>query len=165
MMNMTDELSLKLKSLLTDRGLSISTAESCTAGGIGAAIAAVDGASVYYKGGVVSYATELKVSLLGVSKETIAFHGVVSEETAIEMNEGVKRLTHSDLAVSVTGYIGTSGGDDFAPNGTVWLCVASNEGPTTTKRLTLSEDRTTNAHTVIKEALLMVVEYLKENLL
>ena len=159
-----NELSLKLKSLLTERGLSISTAESCTAGGIGAAIAAVDGASVYYKGGVVSYATELKISLLGVSKETISFHGVVSEDTAIEMNKGVRHLIHSDLAISVTGYIGAAGDDEFVPNGTVWLCVASNEGPITTKKITLNEDRAINAQTVITTALEMLIEYINENL-
>ena len=148
-----------IKNLLDGSGLTISTAESCTAGGISAVIASVDGASVYFLGGVVSYATNLKTGILGVPEELIERCGVVSKETAVAMNEGVRRLTHSDVAVSVTGYVGASGGDDFVPNGTVWICVGS-DANTVTREMHVSSDRTANIQSVIDTALALTVEFI-----
>lgn len=144
---------------LKRRGWLVATAESCTAGGIGAAIASIDGASAYYVGGVTTYATELKVRLLRVSRECIDTHGVVSREMALAMNEGVRGLTGADVAISITGYAGGTGGDRFAPNGTIWICVQANGHDAVTKCLTVNSGRTENLKTAVGEALAMAIDY------
>lgn len=153
-------LAYTLGCLLKEKHLTITTAESCTAGGIGAQIASIDGSSAYFIGGIIAYATELKIKLLGLTESTINTYGVVSQETAIEMNKGVRRTTGADLAISVTGFIGTSGEDEFAENGTVWICIGMNNAKPYTKVLHLHSDRITNAHTVINVALEETIQYI-----
>lgn len=152
-------LAQQLHTLLPPKGYTIATAESCTAGAISAAIASVDGSSAYHLGGVVCYATRLKEELLGVAPEIIEKYGVVSEETARAMNSGVRRLTGASMAISTTGYIGSSGGDEHTTNGTVWICVGSEEG-TVTKALHVDGTRIQNRDKVVLEALSMAVESL-----
>jgi nicotinamide-nucleotide amidase len=77
--------------LLTEKSLTLSTAESCTGGTIGSMITSVPGSSAYYKGGIISYSNELKISGLGVPEELIIKHGAVSSETAIAMAEGARK--------------------------------------------------------------------------
>ena len=106
------------------KGKTLATAESLTAGGIGAALTAVPGASSVYKGGIISYCDEAKAGLLGVPVEYLAVHGAVSAPTAQAMAEGAKKALNTDLAVSVTGLAGP-GGDDFGhPVGTVFVGFA-----------------------------------------
>ena len=121
-------------------GKSLSTAESCTGGGIASRITAMPGASAYYKGGVVAYSNELKEKLLGVSHETLADHGAVSEETVREMAEGIRKISGSDYAIATTGIAGPGGGTAEKPVGTVWIGIASAE-KTVTKLLHLSDQR------------------------
>ena len=102
-------------------GKTLSTAESLTGGGIGAALTAVPGSSGVYKGGVVSYTDEMKRKILGVTADTLREYGAVSAPVAGEMVSGVRRLTNTDIAVSVTGLAGP-GGDEFGnPVGTVFI--------------------------------------------
>lgn len=102
-------------------GMTLATAESCTGGGIGAALTAVPGSSAVYKGGVISYTNEIKTALLGVSVETLEKYGAVSSQVASEMASGARKLLDSDIAVSVTGLAGP-GGDSFGnPVGTVYI--------------------------------------------
>lgn len=155
-----NELAQQLGTLLRERHLTISTAESCTAGGIGAAIASVDGASEYFLGGVIAYSPEIKNRILGVPFELIRDFGVVSREVAIAMNEGVRNLFHSDIAISITGYAGSSGGDGFAPNGTVWICVTTPYSPPHTQCLNVHSTRTANLTQAIHAALSMVTTIL-----
>lgn len=103
------------------QGKTLATAESCTGGGIGAALTAVPGSSAVYKGGVVSYTNEVKMGVLGVPAEWIEKYGAVSPWVAMEMASGVRGLLHSDVAVSVTGLAGP-GGDEYGhPVGTVYI--------------------------------------------
>ena len=102
----------------------IGTAESCTGGLVAAAITEVPGAAAVFKGGIVSYSDDVKIQLLGVSPQTLASHGAVSEQTALEMAVGVGRALGVDLAVSVTGVAGPAGGTVESPVGTVWIAVA-----------------------------------------
>lgn len=154
------QLAQKLGGALKKKGLTIATAESCTAGGIAAAVASVDGASEYFVGGVVSYATRLKKQLLGVTEDTLKSYGVVSRETAEAMNDGVRALTGADIAISITGYAGASGGDEFAQNGTVWICVGMNGRPLRSELLKVSSDRAENLRQAVCRALEMAVDYL-----
>lgn len=109
---------------LTERGLTLATAESCTGGNIARLLTAQAGASVYFKGGVVAYSNEVKESVLGVKHSTLEAHGAVSEETVREMAEGVRTRLGTDLAIATTGIAGPDGGTSEKPVGTVWIAVA-----------------------------------------
>ena len=123
----------KLVELLKAQGLTCATAESCTGGGVGAAITAVPGSSAVFLGGVISYANAVKKGVLGVSPETLATVGAVSSETAAQMADGVRRLLKADLAVSVTGIAGPDGGSAEKPVGLVWFGLATPGGVRTEK--------------------------------
>lgn len=111
----------RLGLLLKERGYTLATAESCTAGGIGAAIASVPGSSSYFKGGVISYFTEIKERLLGVRHDTVERFWVVSRETVYEMAAGVAKLFGTDCALSVSGVAGPGRGNGDPDVGTIWL--------------------------------------------
>ena len=120
--------------ILTSRGCTLATAESCTGGAIASKFTAQAGASAYFRGGVVSYATDIKQSLLGVDAQTIEREGVVSEATVKAMAEGVRELMQSDYAIATTGIAGPSGGSDEHPVGDVWMAVATPEGVEAVRR-------------------------------
>lgn len=118
-----DTIEVILGDKLKELGLSISTAESCTGGNIAQLLTSVPGSSSYFYGSVVSYATSVKENVLGVSKELIERHTVVSEEVAIAMAKGVKESLKTDIAVSTTGVAGPAKGEDGKNVGTVWMAV------------------------------------------
>ena len=117
--------------LLTAGGQTLAVAESCTGGLVGHRLTNVPGSSAYVRGAVVAYANDVKERLLGVRGETLAAHGAVSQETAGEMAEGVRRVFGSTLGVSTTGIAGPGGGTPEKPVGTVCLGLASHEGVVT----------------------------------
>lgn len=110
---------------LTRSGLTIGLAESCTGGLIGHRLTNVPGSSAFLKGGVVAYSNEVKQAQLGVLPETLQQHGAVSEETAMEMAAGVRRLLNADLGLAVTGIAGPDGGTPEKPVGTVCLALSA----------------------------------------
>jgi nicotinamide-nucleotide amidase len=114
--------------LLRERGWTIAVAESCTAGLIAHRITNVPGSSDYFLEGAVCYSNAAKRTLLGVRAATLAAHGAVSEETAREMAEGVRRLAGSDLGLATTGIAGPGGGTPEKPVGTVCVSLASPDG-------------------------------------
>ena len=116
--------------ILTERGKTLATAESCTGGTIAARFTSMPGASVYFRCGVVSYSNESKAALLGVDPATIARVGAVSEEVARQMAEGARRVAGADYAIATTGIAGPTGGSAKKPVGTVWIAVATPEGTT-----------------------------------
>ena len=105
-------------------GKTLATAESCTGGGIGAALTAIPGSSAIYKGGVISYTNEIKQNILGVDSELLERFGAVSEQVAKEMAEGARKLLKTDIAVSVTGLAGPDGDDRGNPVGLVYIGYA-----------------------------------------
>lgn len=111
--------------LLTERKMSLATAESCTGGRIADQITAIPGASAYYKGTVVSYATEAKIEVLKVRRETIDEFSVVSAEVARQMAQNVKELMKTDFAIATTGNAGPTKGDSDAEIGTVFIAIAT----------------------------------------
>lgn len=111
--------------LLTTKQMTLATAESCTGGRIAQKITAMSGASAYFKGGVVSYATETKINVLHVPKALIDKHSVVSAEVAKAMAKNVKELLKTDFAVATTGNAGPTKGDSDADIGTVFIAIAT----------------------------------------
>lgn len=109
---------------LKELNLSISTAESCTGGHISFLLTSAPGSSEYFQGAVVSYATEVKEKVLGVSHELIEKHTVVSAEVAEAMAKGVRERLQTDIAVSTTGVAGPAKGEDGKEVGTVWIGIA-----------------------------------------
>ena len=123
--NEDEPIEVVLGKILTEKKLTLATAESCTGGKIAALTTAIPGASNYFKGSVVSYATQTKIDVLGVSKEVIDKYGVVSAEVAKEMALGVQKLTKSDYAIATTGNAGPLKGDADAELGAVFIAIAS----------------------------------------
>ena len=111
--------------LLIERGESLSIAESCTGGNIAAKFTAMAGASAYLHAGVVSYSNESKRDILGVNMDDIVRYGAVSEQVALQMAEGAKRVGASHYAISTTGIAGPTGGSAEKPVGTVWIGIAT----------------------------------------
>ena len=126
--NEDEPIEVVLGRLLTEKKVTISTAESCTGGKIAATLSSVSGASNYFKGSVVSYATQTKISVLGVANEVIAKYGVVSAEVATEMAKSAQKLMTSDYAIATTGNAGPTKGDEAAELGTVFIAVATPNG-------------------------------------
>ena len=114
--------------LLKEKHLTLSFAESCTGGLLAKRITDLAGASAVFKGGVVSYTNEVKAGVLGVPQALLDAHGAVSEQVAIAMAEGCRRLCGSDLALSVTGVAGPDSDDRGNPIGTVYAALAAADG-------------------------------------
>ena len=139
------------------RGKTLVTAESCTGGGIGAALTAIPGSSEVYKGGVISYCDEVKEHVLGVSKEVLTGYGAVSAPVAGFMASGVKKLLQADVAVSVTGLAGP-GGDEFGNEvGTVYIGYES-QSKSLVKCFRLSGDREAIRAQAVSAALKLLLE-------
>lgn len=112
-----------LLSLLKEKKLTLSLAESCTGGMISSHIVDIPGSSECFLGSAVTYSNEAKISLLGVKSETLNQYGAVSRETSVEMATGCVRLFKTDMAASVTGIAGPGGATETKPVGTVWMSV------------------------------------------
>ena len=123
-----DTLEEVVGKLLLEKGASMSTAESCTGGLIAHKMTTIPGSSQYFKGSVVAYSNEIKVSVLGVQPEDIEANGAVSQEVVLQMAENVRRIYKTDYAISVSGIAGPDGGTEDKPVGTVWIAVSSSRG-------------------------------------
>ena len=113
--------------MLSERGYTIATAESCTGGLIGHRLTNVPGSSTYFLGGVISYSNDMKMKTLGVQENTLQEFGAVSKQTATEMAQGARDLFGSDLAIAVTGIAGPGGGTAEKPVGLVYITLVHND--------------------------------------
>ncbi len=120
----------KLVSILIEKGLKVTFAESCTGGLLGATLTAVSGASGVFDGSLVSYANEVKNEKLGVDKSVLESVGAVSEACARQMALGALKMFSSDCAASITGIAGPLGGSAEKPVGTVFIAAALGENVT-----------------------------------
>jgi nicotinamide-nucleotide amidase len=123
-----DTIEVVLGRILKEKQLTVATAESCTGGKIAQLFASVPGASAYFKGSVVCYATEVKMNVLGISKELIAQYSVVSKEVASAMALRVQKIMQTDYAIATTGNAGPTKGDADAELGTVCIALATPNG-------------------------------------
>ncbi len=139
------------------KGRTLVTAESCTGGGIGAALTAVSGSSAVYKEGIISYTNDVKTSQLSVDPELLDRVGAVSAEVAQAMAAGARKNLSADVAVSVTGLAGPSGDDFGNPVGTVFIgyCDAQKS---LSKQFCFSGDREAVRRQAIRAALTIVLE-------
>ena len=121
-----------LSDLLISKGLTISVAESCTGGSLSSSLTSISGASSYFNCGFITYSNQSKIDMLGVSPESIEMYGAVSEKVAHEMVTGAGQRSHSNLAVSITGIAGPSGGSASKPVGMVCIGFFCDGSVTTT---------------------------------
>ena len=121
-----------LSELLVSKGLTISVAESCTGGSLSSSLTSISGASSYFNCGFITYSNQSKIDMLGVSPESIEMYGAVSEKVAHEMVTGAGQRSQSNLAVSITGIAGPSGGSASKPVGMVCIGFFFDGNVTTT---------------------------------
>jgi nicotinamide-nucleotide amidase len=120
-----ESVEFRVGELLRAQGLKLAVAESCTGGLVADRLTDVPGSSDYFLGGIVAYAYEAKVALLGVSWDTLRAHGAVSRETVLEMARGARKALGADVAISVSGIAGPGGGLPNKPVGTTWLGLSA----------------------------------------
>jgi nicotinamide-nucleotide amidase len=154
------QLEERIGEILTRRGLTLAVAESCTGGLLGHRITNVSGSSAYFQGGVISYSNEAKERILGVAHEILVQHGAVSEETALAMATGARRLLDTDIAVSVTGIAGPTGGTPDKPVGLVYIGLAA-EGVEVCQRHIWQGDRSHNKERSAQAALELLLTHLE----
>jgi nicotinamide-nucleotide amidase len=128
-----DKIEKILAEMLTERNLTISTAESCTGGELAKMITSVSGSSKYFLGGMVAYATEKKIKILNVSKDTVEQFTVVSEQVAQEMAKGCQQLFDTHISLSTTGVAGPGKGEDGKDVGTVYYTIRIHDQEVTSK--------------------------------
>jgi PncC family amidohydrolase len=146
------ELAGRLGARCMERGLTLSTAESCTGGLVAHLLTEVPGSSAYVRGGIVAYADEVKRAELGVPADVLAAHGAVSAQVALAMAEGVRERLGTDLAVAITGVAGPDGGTAAKPVGLVYVAVAG-RGPSEVRRFVWAGDRSENKRSSAEAAL------------
>ncbi len=153
-------ISREISQMLWEMEKTVGTAESCTGGRIAEAIISIPGASKYFKGGIISYVDETKMSLLGVDQQTLVEQTAVCEDVARQMVIGACKALNTDFAISSTGYAGPTGGDDDIPVGTIWLACGSIEKQVTLK---IFEDhgRDINLAIATNKAIQLFLDYLK----
>jgi nicotinamide-nucleotide amidase len=154
-----ESLAGNIARIMTEKKLTLATAESCTGGLIANRITDIPGSSAFFERGIVSYSNTAKTALLGVPEEVIGAHGAVSEKTARLMAEGIRRSSGTDLALSVTGIAGPAGGTEEKPVGTTFIALAAGN-KTFCRHYAFRWDRRRNRIIASQSALLMLWRYL-----
>lgn len=147
--------------ILTEKQLKLAVAESCTGGLICNRITNVPGSSNYFERGVVSYSNEAKIQILGVSPETIQKFGAVSEQTAIEMARGVRKISGADIGISTTGIMGPTGATETKPIGLVYIGYSDGEKEFA-KQYNFADNRVRNKERTSQAALELLWRMIKE---
>jgi nicotinamide-nucleotide amidase len=144
------------------QGVSVSVAESCTGGGLAAAITSVSGSSAYFDRGFVTYSNAAKQELLGVSPRTLARFGAVSKETAREMARAALERSPAALAVSITGIAGPTGATPGKPVGLVWIAWARRKGAILAREFHFQGGRAAVRRQAVVEAVAGLLEALEK---
>ena len=146
--------------LLTDRGLTISVAEACTAGYVGHLLCAPEGASAYFWGGVIAYSGGSKRKLLGVPDQLQQQHTSVSPEVALDMARRVRAVMDTDIGVSTTGVTGPGQGHSDKPIGFFYVGLVTRDGHEEARDFQWSGDRMANKESASYAALRVVRDYI-----
>lgn len=147
--------------LLQSAGLTVAVAESCTGGLLGSRLTEMPGSSAYFVGGVIVYSNEAKEKLLQIDAGVLGATGVVSEEVAVAMAEGVRQLLGTDIGVGITGIAGPTGTGLDKPVGLVYVALAAADGRWC-DRYCWEEDRTGNRSRSVEAGLRMICRYVEE---
>ncbi len=156
-----DELAARVGAALKARKWMLASAESCTGGWVGEAVTAISGSSQWYERGFITYTNLSKQEMLGVSPETLAAHGAVSEATVREMAQGALTRSHADVSVAISGVAGPTGGSKEKPVGTVCFAWADKNGKLYSEKYLFPGDRREvrrQAVTMALEGVLALVE-------
>ena len=156
----TDNIETRIGKRLFEQKLTLGLAESCTGGLIGHRLTNVPGSSEYFMGGIISYAYQAKVNLLGVKWETLQKYGAVSSQTVLEMAQGARRAFNSDIGLSVSCIAGPGGATADKPVGTSWCGLSMPEGDWS-YRFQLEGDRESVKAQLAQLALERLGEYLE----
>jgi nicotinamide-nucleotide amidase len=149
---------------LKEKNLSLGLAESCTGGYIAHKITQIDGSSHYFKGAIISYATEIKESILGIDNSFIKEHGVVSEAVAIAMAQAACQTLKVDIGLGITGIFSSSAYEDPSPVGTVFIALAG-KGNILSKQYKLHYDRIQNKETATQIALYLLWDFINHTIM
>jgi len=158
---MNDSLELQLGRLLKERGWTLATAESCTGGLVGHRITEVPGSSDYFMGGIIAYSYEAKQKFLGVKPATLETHGAVSEETAIEMADGVREAFEVEVGIALTGIAGPASDLSDKPVGLTWIAISTPKG-TWAESYHWEKDRSSNKIQSAQAALDLALRIIRE---
>lgn len=121
----TQPLAERLGENLSQRGWTITAAESCTGGLLAGALTAIPGSSAWFHGSAITYANRIKTALVGVSPAVLETHGAVSQDTVEAMAHGAARVFEAEVAIAISGIAGPDGAVPGKPVGTVWIAVAT----------------------------------------
>lgn len=154
-----DDLAEVVGNLLKERGLTISVAESCTGGNICSMLTNFSGSSKYLERGVVVYSNAAKVEILNVDEDSITAHGAVSKEVAVQMADGIKSISGTDIGLSITGVLGPTGGSAEKPVGTVFIGVCDQSG-CVAQKFNFGDDRILNKQRATQAALDIVRKHI-----
>lgn len=150
-------IEILLAEYLKAHGLTVSTAESCTGGNIAHQITLIPGSSAYFKGGVVSYANEIKENILHVNASDLEKFGAVSQQVVEQMALNVQKLFHTDCSMATSGVAGPGGGTEDKPVGTIWIAVCF-RGKVISRKFLFSNNRELNIQRATNTALIMLYE-------
>ena len=151
-------IEVRLGQALAARGLTIAVAESCTGGLVGHLLTNAPGSSAYFLGGIIAYSYDAKERLLNVQHNTLYDHGAVSEQTALEMAQGVRRALGSDIGISVTGIAGPGGGLPDKPVGLTWIGLSVRDEDAA-RQFVWNSDREGNKAQSAVAALTLALDY------
>ncbi|MEM7206870.1 MAG: CinA family protein [Pseudomonadota bacterium] len=160
-MNNSDELAVKLGEVLSNTGLMLATAESCTGGMIAARVTDVAGSSGWFECAFITYSNDAKCQMLGVHRDVIDAHGAVSEEVVHQMAEGALARSTAQVSVAVSGVAGPDGGSEDKPVGTVWFAWGYGSGSIVTEKRCFDGDRAAVREQTVCHALQCIIQRLQ----
>ncbi|MDV6253941.1 nicotinamide-nucleotide amidase [Vibrio sp. EA2] len=163
-MERTTKLSADLGALLEQRGHVITTAESCTGGGVAAAITDIAGSSAWLDRAFVTYSNEAKMEMLGVDAKTLDEYGAVSEPVVIEMVQGALKHSNATIGVSISGIAGPGGGSEEKPVGTVCFAFADNQQWLLVETMHFDGDRADVREQAVFHALTRIYQHLDKKI-
>ena len=155
------KLSLKIVRLLTKKRLKISFAESCTGGLLSSSITSISGSSKVFAIGLVTYSNQSKISILKVPINIIRKHGAVSYEACLSMVKNIKKISKTNISVSVTGIAGPKGGTNKKPIGLVFIGIKKGNKTLVRKYLFKNKKRTSIQKTAVNKALNLILSFIK----
>lgn len=153
------ESTYQLGRKLSERGLWLCTAESCTGGWLGKVLTDVPGSSAWYERGFITYTNQAKQEMLGVSEETLVEYGAVSEPTVLDMARGALSHSHADFSVAITGLAGPGGATEKKPVGLVWFAWATNHDFIHSERHLFKGDREAIRQQAVQTAVRGVLQH------